>query len=453
MRLLQNLPTPLCVLRSVDQYPAQVTKHDIENVLNRGRSETGGLDSEVLIKEGARVMLTTNIDIADRLINGQMGTTVRIAFDRSNDKPTKVYVKFDDDKAGSMTIDKSSDSYAKDNRVVPVLPVLAKIKIRPGKPSSPEIQRIQFPLTLAWACTVHKVQGLTLQNTVISFELFKQRSFNYGQIYVALSRVTSLSGLHIIGKIDSKHVRANPRVHEEYQRLRDVSELKSNSQQELIKTNGNHPPVCITLLNVRSLKKHSIDIKHDTTVFSSDVLLLTETQITPTDFDSKIRKNLHPFKLYRQDSTDRYSSLAVCFKSTVGIINCEYFASVNGLRFVIHSTKSLRRKTVLLLYRKQSSNINEYVNNIKSVVNCKPADVVLGDFNINYFSDSDMKELNTLMETLKYTQIVKRPTFVSAGSLLDHVYIKSQMVSVVDSSVVSVYYSDHEAIKMCLGFI
>ena len=61
MRLLQNLPTPLCVLRSVDQYPAQVTKHDIENVLNRGRSETGGLDSEVLVKEGARVMLTTNI--------------------------------------------------------------------------------------------------------------------------------------------------------------------------------------------------------------------------------------------------------------------------------------------------------------------------------------------------------------------------------------------------------
>ena len=57
------------------------------------------------------------------------------------------------------------------------------------------------------------------------------------------------------------------------------------------------------------------------------------------------------------------------------------------------------------------------------------------------------------METLKYTQIVKRPTFVSAGSLLDHVYIKSQMVSVVDSSVVSVYYSDHEAIKMCFGFI
>ena len=65
--------------------------------------------------------------------------------------------------------------------VVPIVPVLAKIKVRPGKPSSPEIQRIQFHLTLACrACTGHKVQGLTLENTVVSFDLFKQRSFNYG---------------------------------------------------------------------------------------------------------------------------------------------------------------------------------------------------------------------------------------------------------------------------------
>ena len=127
-------------------------------------------------------MLTTNIDIADRLINGQMGRTVRIAVSCNTNKPTAVYVKFDDDKAGNIVIDKSTDSYAKQNRVVPIVPVLAKIKVRKGKGSSPEIQRTQFHLTLAWACTVHEVQGLTLENTVVSFQLFRQRSFNYGQI-------------------------------------------------------------------------------------------------------------------------------------------------------------------------------------------------------------------------------------------------------------------------------
>ena len=219
MKILQDLPKPLFVLRSV----VQVTKQDINRFLTKGCSETGDLDHEILMKEGARVMLTTNIDIADRLINGQMGSTIRIAVDKIANKPAKLYVKFDDERAGRITFDKSTDSYAKDNNVVPVVPVLAKIKIRPGKPSSPEIQRIQFPLTLAWACTVHKVHGLTLENTVVSFDLFKQRSFNYGQVYVALSRATSLSGMHILGNIQSKHITADPCVHKEYQRLRETS--------------------------------------------------------------------------------------------------------------------------------------------------------------------------------------------------------------------------------------
>ena len=87
---------------------------------------------------------------------------------------------------------------------MPIEPVLAKIKLGPGKPSSPEIQRVQFPVALALACTIHKVHGLTLENIVVSLELRKQRFFNYGQIYVALSRATSLQGLFILGKLKLK---------------------------------------------------------------------------------------------------------------------------------------------------------------------------------------------------------------------------------------------------------
>lgn len=62
-----------------------------------------------------------------------------------------------------------TDLPGKLSSAVPIKPVLSKIKVCPGKPSSPEIQRIPFPINLAWACTVHKVQGLTLHNVVISF--------------------------------------------------------------------------------------------------------------------------------------------------------------------------------------------------------------------------------------------------------------------------------------------
>lgn len=50
-------------------------------------SVTGGLDFEVKIKEGAKVMLTTNIDIADTTVYGQMETVVKIYLDRITQKP------------------------------------------------------------------------------------------------------------------------------------------------------------------------------------------------------------------------------------------------------------------------------------------------------------------------------------------------------------------------------
>ncbi|XP_068724222.1 ATP-dependent DNA helicase PIF1-like [Montipora capricornis] len=228
---LHQIPAQLFNLKATDQYPPNVSQQDINRILARPRSETGGLDANICIKESARVMLTNNIDIADRLINGQLGTVVKIEVNQNNRKPTIIYIKFDDAKAGNSLIQKSTNSFVRQNRVVPIEPVLAKIKIHPNKPSSPEIQRMQFPLTLAYAVSIHIVQGLSLNSLVINFELVKKRSFNYGQVYVAQSRATSLNGIHILEKINSKHVKADPRVHKEYERLREISKTMGTSEK------------------------------------------------------------------------------------------------------------------------------------------------------------------------------------------------------------------------------
>ena len=196
------------------------SQHDVQKALARNRSETGGLDYRFKLKQDARVMLTTNLNIEDCLINGQMGTVSKIKYNDTSQKPQVIYIKFDDESAGLETIRTSGDLCAMENHAVPIVPVVAKIRVKTSHPYSSEIQRTQDPLTLAWACTIHKVQGLTLSTVVFSFELYKQKQFNYGQVYVALSRVKSLEQLYIIGEIDPKHIRADPRVHKEYERLR-----------------------------------------------------------------------------------------------------------------------------------------------------------------------------------------------------------------------------------------
>ncbi|KAB5591226.1 DNA repair and recombination protein pif1 [Ceratobasidium theobromae] len=84
-------------------------------------------------------------------------------------------------------------------------PVLFTVETRQGTIEARRLQ-LQVPLILAWALTVHKSQGQTLDRVKIDLK----RTFEKGQAYVALSRCTSLDGLEVYN-FDEKMVVANPR--------------------------------------------------------------------------------------------------------------------------------------------------------------------------------------------------------------------------------------------------
>ena len=139
-------------------------------------------------------MITTNIDVSDGLTNGVMGTIVNILKDEDEVNVKVILVKFDNSDVGQSQ--RSQSLYKKVNRnAVSIVPFQASFQINGS--SSCNASRLQFPLKLLWAVTIHKCQGLTLDEIVIDMSPNKGKYYP-GQAYVEFSRVQTLDGLHII---------------------------------------------------------------------------------------------------------------------------------------------------------------------------------------------------------------------------------------------------------------
>ena len=86
--------------------------------------------------------------------------------------------------------------------------------------------------------------------------MLKQQSFHYGQIYVALSRVTSLERFYILGSFSLKSIiRASSQALEEYNRF-CLESMLLRLNIEVLDINW----LVITLINIRSFNKHAIDL-------------------------------------------------------------------------------------------------------------------------------------------------------------------------------------------------
>lgn len=153
------------------------------------------------LKIGAAIMCNANISLEDGICNGSQGVIISFMGDHPK-------VKFANGCVMVMELHHwQSEQY-------------------------PTISVSQFPLQLAWALTIHKIQGTTLKMAQIDIG---KDIFAYGQTYVALSRIQSLDGLYLSSFMPDR-VKADPRVKSFYKVIEQVQKqhtLEPEPQQEL----------------------------------------------------------------------------------------------------------------------------------------------------------------------------------------------------------------------------
>ena len=164
------------------------------------------------LKVGAQVMLLAN-HRERGLFNGSRGVVERFDYHGIQDPPpTPIvswispgeYSKFARENLDEIAGERAGDSghvpipvvrFLTGNQLLCVIPEAWKFEIRLSNGCQLVLQRTQLPLALAWATTIHKSQGQTLDYVIADIE----GCFQPGQFYVALSRCKEPDGLQIVG--------------------------------------------------------------------------------------------------------------------------------------------------------------------------------------------------------------------------------------------------------------
>lgn len=204
----QILPTKLCTHKDDVEF---INKKELDALSSSEKCTYKAIDSSdqntrllnylcpakdvIVLKLNAQVMLLKNLDLNNGLVNGARGFVCGFS---ENKMPI---VKFMN--GFELTVKYETWTFNLNS-------------------SGAQAQRKQLPLQLSWAISVHKAQGMTLDCAEMSLS----RVFEYGQAYVALSRVKSLDNLRIID-FDVEAIKANEAVVKFYESL-SKSSTKSN---------------------------------------------------------------------------------------------------------------------------------------------------------------------------------------------------------------------------------
>ena len=235
-------------------------------------------DETLELKVGAQVMFIKNdsSERGKRYFNGKIGLVTEVENDtilvQCKDEPEPIEVKKEKWENIRYTLDKSTRNVSED--------VLGSFS--------------QYPLRLAWAITIHKSQGLTFEKAIID----AGKAFAPGQVYVALSRCTSLDGLVLHSHIQQHTLMADERIVQFKKNVLPLQELvseldasKKDYQRKVLLLLFDFAKVISSIKELQAyLLQHKTSFNNEVFVWADELLTrLQVLQTTAEKFHAQIK--------------------------------------------------------------------------------------------------------------------------------------------------------------------
>ena len=438
--MLTTLNTQQHVVHAEDTRVDVRTRQVTTDISTLARSKTGGLEKDLILATGAKIKLTCNIDVADGLSNGARGEIVKVTY--LNGKVRFVLVAFENSSIGKNA--KQRNPYMSDHpNAVPVYRQSVSFQLGKGL----TVTRTQFPITLAWACTVHSVQGLTVDNIVVNMSDL----FDYAHAYVAFSRVKTIEGLQILNDYQAKKIKADPNVAQEMTRLRNHQLITKSPRIHKF----NDTWITIGQHNVRGYLPNKHDIVNNKLLCCPNIICITETHLQPIH---KLPPTCQPRQHYIAFRCDRNQQRLHNEKGGVAVFVDPQYAPKDMLlpktdiEHVALTTTPCNGFTlqVIAIYapQKPGRRFAQQLDNLLDSANVhNTPTVIVGDFNIDLLT-TPSNPITDTMKSYHMIQKIEDPT-TDYGSLLDHIY-HNMSLTTDHYEVIDMYYSDHDATFMAM---
>lgn len=417
-------------------------KKELIKRLPKKQSDTANLATEVELAVGMKYDLTANIDVNDGLSNGSSSVLRLIEYKTDSNRPSIVWVEFDDEKIGSETRRKYGHLINRnvEKSWTPIFDIKRSFVYR-----YKSYERIQFPLKPAAAKTIHKSQGDTLNEVVVDMGTKHKRKIPHIH-YVALSRVRSLAGLHILN-LNLDQIAVSDSVREEMERLRSDAKL-----QLCFTPLYRLSPHCLKFVfnNARSLHAHHEDIKSDPNIKDADIVGIAETRLIASDSNDSI--SVPEFNISAQIDQLQISrksrpahGLTLYSKQDSQLINVFTFSNTD-LEFIKADLLSAKGQFQVVIVYKAPHCSFQYFKDILEDHLIPELDfgsniVIMGDFNFD-IKKGNQNFLSYMQNTFQCKQVITKET-TTYGTQLDLVFVHLLTDMKIYSEVLEAYWSDH----------